>query len=254
MRKILIRTACAVALGLAAAPAIAAGGSAKIPSQPWSFDGVFGTFDRPSLRRGLVVYRQVCASCHGLRLVAFRHLADVGFSEDEVKEIAAAVEVQDGPNDEGEMFMRPGRAADHFPSPFANEKAARAANNGAFPPDLSLIIKARKNGANYLHALLSGYGEPPQGVTVTDGMYYNAYFPGGQIAMPQPLTDGQVDYADATEASVTQMAHDVTTFLAWVAEPELEARKRMGIKVILFLIVFTGMLYALKRQIWSQLH
>ena len=174
-------------------------------------------------------------------------------TEDQVKKIAAAKEVTDGPNDEGEMFQRPARPSDKFVKPFPNEQAARAANNGAYPPDLSLIVKARVGGADYLHALLTGYKEPPADVKMSEGMYYNVYFPGNQIAMAPPLAEGVVEYADKTKATVSQMAHDLTTFLAWAAEPETEDRKRIGIKAILFLIVLTGMLYAIKRKVWSDL-
>ena len=190
-----------------------------------------------------------------MKLVAFRDLQHIGFTEAEVKAVAAQVEVQYGPNDQGEMFKRPGRPADRFPSSFANEQAARAANNGANPPDLSVITKARKGGADYLHAILTGYkAEPPKDVKLMEGMNYNAYFPGQQIAMPPPLNEGQVTYADGTQATVEQMAKDVTTFLAWASEPELEDRKRLGVKVLLFLIVLTGMLFAVKREIWSDVH
>ena len=253
MREILLAAALAIVLAAPAAPAAAAG-APKPPEQAWSFDGVFGAFDRASLRRGLIVYRNVCSACHSLNLVAYRHLSGVGFSEDEIKAIAAAVEVSDGPNDQGEMFQRPGRPSDKFKAPFPNVNAARAANNGAYPPDLSLMIKARKNGANYVHALLTGYKDPPAGVKIMEGMSFNAYFPGQQIAMGAPLNDGSVDYPDGTKASVEQMSKDVVTFLAWTAEPEMEARKRLGLKVLLFLLVLTGMLFALKRMIWSDLH
>ena len=257
MRKILPGTAAAL---LAAAlllgptgPAAAAGGE-KLPAQAWSFDGPFGTFERAGLRRGLIVYRQVCSNCHSLNLVAYRHLTGIGLDGDEIKAVAATVEVTDGPNDQGEMFQRPGRPSDKFKSPFANENAARAANGGAYPPDLSLMIKARKGGADYLYALLTGYKEPPAGFTLNEGMFYNTYFPGHQIAMGAPLNEGSVDYPDGTPGTVEQMARDVATFLAWTAEPELEARKRLGLKVLLFLLVLTGMLYALKRMIWSDVH
>jgi len=232
----------------------ASGDAIKPPSQHWSFQGMFGTFDRAALQRGFQVYNGICSGCHSLRLVAYRNLRDIGFTEDQVKKIAAEKEVQDGPNDEGEMFNRPARPSDRFVKPFPNENAARAANNGALPPDLSLIIKARKDGANYLHALMTGYKEPPSGTTVPEGMSYNEYFPGKQIAMPAPLSEGAVEYADKTKATVAQMASDVTTFLAWAAEPELEVRKRLGIKVLLFLVVLTGLLYAVKRKIWADVH
>lgn len=257
MRKILPGTAATL---LAAAlllgptgPAVAAGGE-KLPAQAWSFDGPFGTFERAGLRRGLIVYRQVCANCHSLNLVAYRHLTGIGLDGDEIKAVAATIEVTDGPNDQGEMFQRPGRPSDKFKSPFANENAARAANGGAYPPDLSLMIKARKGGADYLYALLTGYKEPPAGFTLNEGMFYNAYFPGHQIAMAAPLSEGSVDYPDGTKPTLEQMARDVATFLAWTAEPELEARKRLGLKVLLFLLVLTGMLYAVKRAIWADVH
>ena len=243
-----------LAVASVSSPAFAAGDAPKPPTQQWSFDGVFGSFDRASLRRGYIVYKNVCSACHSMHQVAFRHLADVGFSEAEIKALASQIEVSDGPNDAGEMFTRPGRPSDKFKAPFPNEKAARAANGGAYPPDLSLMVKARKGGADYLHALLTGYKEAPKGVTVPDGMYYNAYFPGHNIAMAAPLSDGGVEYPDGTKATVPQMAKDVTTFLAWTAEPELEARKRMGLRVLLFLLVLTGMLYAVKRAIWSDVH
>ena len=252
-----VLAACAAGLALLlvapAGPANAASAQ-KPPAQAWSFDGVFGAFDRADLRRGLIVFRQVCSNCHSLNLVAYRHLAGADFSADEIGAIAATVEVSDGPNDQGEMFQRPGRPSDKFKAPFANENAARAANNGAYPPDLSLMIKARKGGANYVYSLLAGYKDPPAGFQLMEGMSYNAYFPGQQIAMAAPLNEGSVDYPDGTKASVEQMAKDVATFLAWTAEPEMEARKRLGLKVLLFLLVLTGMLFALKRMIWSDLH
>ncbi|HLB79713.1 MAG TPA: cytochrome c1 [Dongiaceae bacterium] len=243
----------AAAIGLAGGAALAAEAPAA-PEQRWSFEGIFGTFDRAAQQRGFQVYNQVCSGCHGLSFVAYRNLEAIGFSADDVKAIAAEREVTDGPNDEGEMYQRPARPSDAFVSPFPNDQAARVANNGALPPDLSLITKARPDGANYLHGLLVGYGEPPPEVTVPDGMYYNAYFTGRQIAMPPPLSEGAVEYADGTPATVEQMAEDVTVFLSWAAEPELEARKRMGVKTLLFLIVFTGMLYAVKRKVWMKLH
>lgn len=247
-------TALAAAMVLAAGVAVAAVGS-KPPDRDWSFEGLFGTYDRAAAQRGFQVYSQVCAACHSLRLVAYRNLAGIGFAEDQIKAIAAEFEVPDGPNEEGEMFTRPATPADRFAKPFANANAARFANNGALPPDLSLITKARKGGADYIYALLTGYAdEPPEGVEMMPGMMYNTYFPGNQIAMAPPLAEGAVEYADGTKATVAQMASDVTTFLAWAAEPEMEERKRMGVKVLLFLIVLTAMLYALKRQIWKDVH
>ena len=233
----------------------AAGIQEPMPKRDWSFNGMLGTFDRGSLQRGLQVYLEVCSSCHSLKLVAYRHLNGIGLNEKQIKEIASEFEVTDGPNDEGEMFERPAKPSDRFVSPFPNDNSARASNNGAMPPDLSLMVKARKDGANYLHALLTGYKEdPPAGVTLGDGMSYNVYYPGNQIAMAAPLEEDAVEYADGTKASIEQLATDVTTFLAWAAEPELEERKSLGIKVLLFLFVLTGLLYALKRQIWANQH
>lgn len=227
-----------------------------VEKESWSFQGFFGKFDRPQIKRGFQVYKEVCAACHSMRYLSYRNLTALGFSEDEVKAIAATVEVTDKePNDEGEMFKRPGRPSDRFASPFANEQAARAANGGAYPPDLSLIIKAREGGADYLHALIAaGYQTPPAGVTVPEGKQYNIYFPGNMIAMAPPLAEDAVTFADGTKASVHQMAEDVATFLAWAAEPEMEERKRTGIKVVLFLIVLSGLLYAVKRKVWKGIH
>jgi len=256
MRKTIKATLLVMAMSLtfAAGPVIAAEGI-KLPARNWSFTGMFGTFDRGSQQRGLQVYLEVCASCHSLRLLAYRNLAGIGFSEDQIKAIAAEAEVTDGPNEEGEMFDRPARPSDRFASPFPNDNAARASNNGALPPDLSLMVKARKGGVDYLHALLTGYKEePPAGFTLGDGMNYNTYFAGHQIAMAPPIADDAVEYADGTKATAKQIATDISTFLAWTAEPELEERKRLGIKVLLFLIVLTAMLYAVKRQIWKDLH
>ncbi|MBM3600971.1 MAG: cytochrome c1 [Alphaproteobacteria bacterium] len=254
MRKIVL-TALAVAAACFAGSLPASSSEAiKPPSQSWGFGGIFGTFDRAALQRGFHVYKDVCAACHSMNLLAYRNLRALGFSEDEVKGIAAEYEVTDGPNDEGNMFQRAGRPSDRFKAPFANEKAARAANNGAFPPDLSLMIKARPSGANYVHALLTGYEPPPPSVKLMEGMNYNKFFPGGQIAMAPPLNADAVTFGDGTPATVAQMSKDVVTFLAWAAEPELEVRKQMGVKVILFLIVLTIMLYAAKRRTWAGVH
>jgi ubiquinol-cytochrome c reductase cytochrome c1 subunit len=236
---------------LNAAPARAAGEDIHLPDTRFSFEGLFGTFDRGALQRGFQVYKEVCSACHGMRMLSYRNLMEIGLTEAQVRAIAAQFEVQDGPDDLGQMFDRPARPSDRFRRPFPNDQAARAANNGALPPDLSVIVKARAGGADYLHALLTGYSDPPEGVTVMDGMNYNKYFPGHQIAMPNVLNPGQVEFADGTEATVDQMARDVSTFLAWAAEPELEARRRMGVKIILFLIVLGGLTYAVKRRIWA---
>ena len=254
MRKPLMAAAAGLAFIVLSAGGVRAAEAPEPPEQPWSFGGLFGTFDRGAAQRGLQVYRQVCQACHSLRLIAFRNLEGLGFNEEQIKQIAASYEVTDGPNDEGQMFQRPGRASDRFPPPFPNEKAARAANNGAYPPDLSLIVKARDGGADYLHAILTGYKEPPQGMVMQQGMQYNEYFPGHQIAMPPPLNEGQVEYPAPMKSTVPQMSRDVATFLAWAAEPEMEVRKRTGVKVILFLLVLTGMLYAVKRKIWADVH
>ncbi len=235
-------------------PASAAGEGAEIVRQHWSFSGLFGGFDRAQLQRGLQVYQEVCAACHGLRLVAYRNLMDIGLSEDQVKEIAASVEVEDGPDEEGEMFERPGKPSDRFVSPFPNDNAARVANNGALPPDLSLIVKARLGGADYIYGLLTGFEEPPADMEMPDGMSYNRAYSGNMIAMAQPLFEDGVEYADGTKATTAQQARDVTAFLAWTSEPELEERKRMGIKVVLFLLLLTGLLYVVKRRVWSNLH
>jgi ubiquinol-cytochrome c reductase cytochrome c1 subunit len=244
--------ALALAIGLfAAAPAYAAGGDIEIPDRKFSFDGVFGTYDRASAQRGFQVYKEVCAACHSLRLLSYRNLRELGLTEAQVAAIAAQVEIKDGPNDEGQMFERPGRPADRFRSPFANDAAARSANNGALPPDLSVMAKARAGGADYLFALLTGYVDPPAGVTLMDGMHYNQYFPGHQIAMGAPLNPDQVDYADGTKATVEQMAHDVSTFLQWAAEPELEQRRALGVKIIIFLTILAGLTYAVKRKVWA---
>jgi ubiquinol-cytochrome c reductase cytochrome c1 subunit len=244
--------ALALTLGLfAAAPAQAAGGSVALPDVKFSFDGIFGTYDRASAQRGFQVYKEVCAACHSMRLMSYRNLRELGLSEAQVAAIAATVEVQDGPNDEGQMFDRPGRPSDRFRRPFANDAAARAGNNGALPPDLSVIAKAREGGAHYLYALLIGYSDPPAGVTLMDGMNYNKYFPGNQIAMASPLNPDQVEYADGTKATVEQMARDVSTFLNWAAEPELEQRRAMGVKILIFLTILAGLTYAVKRKVWA---
>lgn len=234
----------------------ASGSDAKHPAeQQWTFDGPLGHYDRAAVQRGFQVYKQVCSACHGMHHLAYRNLMDIGLNELQVKAIAAEYTVTDGPNDEGDMFDRPGLPSDHFKSPFANEKQARANNGGAYPPDLSLIAKARHNGPNYIYSLLTGYGEPPADVKLGPNMHYNPYFPGHQIAMSSPLvSDGQVAYpADGPQATVKQMAWDVTNFLMWAAEPKLEVRKQTGIKVIFFLIVFAGIMYAVKRKVWSDL-
>ncbi len=247
------RTLIAASLMLAAMPAYAAGGHAELKQVDWAFDGPFGRFDKPAIQRGFQVYKEVCSNCHSMRLVPFRKLTEIGFSEAEVKSLAAGYSIKDGPNDDGDMFDRPGRPSDKFPSPYANEKAARAANQGALPPDMSLLYKARENGANYIYSIVTGYGDAPHGITVPEGSHYNPYFPGGIIKMAQPCKDQTVTYQDGTTATLDQEARDVVNFLQWAAEPEMEARKRMGIKVMLFLGVMTVLFYLAKKRIWSKL-
>lgn len=248
------------ALGLPAlvsGTALAASVGPTPPAQEWShggvnsFLGMFKTFDKAALQRGFQIYKEGCSACHGMELVAYRNLEALGYSEEEVKAIAAQYEVTDGPDDTGEMFQRAALPADRFVKPFPNKKAAAAANNGKAPPDLSLIVKARAHHEDYIYALLTGYVEPPAGFEVPEGGYYNAYYPGHVIAMAQPLYDGGVTFADGTEATISQQAKDVATFLAWAAEPHLEERRRMGIGVIGFLIVLAGLLYAAKRRVWA---
>jgi cytochrome c1 len=268
----------AAVLGFSA-PAFAAGETPVPPQVDWSFQGPLGKFDRAQLQRGFKVYREVCASCHGLSFVAFRNLAEPGgpeFSQAQVRALAAEYKIQDGPNEAGDMFERAGRPADRFPNPFPNENAAAAANGGKAPPDLSLMAKARtyergfpwfvtdvfrqysENGADYLTALMNGYVEPPADFQVPEGGHYNTYYPGHIIAMPKPISDGQVEYPKTPEGqptvpeTVDQYARDVTAFLTWTAEPHLEARKQMGFKVMSFLIVLTLLLYFTKKKIWAR--
>lgn len=253
MRMKVIVIAAAFLAGISTAQA--SGDGVELPHVKWSWEGPFGTFDKAQLQRGLQIYTNVCATCHSLSLVAYRNLEALGYGEEEVKAYAANYEVQDGPNDEGEMFMRTAIPSDRFVKPFPNESAARASNNGAYPPDLSLMTKARKNGPNYLYAILTGYSdEVPEGVELMEGMNYHKYFAGHQIAMPSPLFGGDVEYADGTEATLEQEAMDVTAFLAWAAEPELEERKAMGIKVLIFLAVLFVMALAVKKAVWRDVH
>ncbi|WP_430398053.1 cytochrome c1 [Ferrovibrio sp.] len=259
IKTLLAALATTAALGFASLPALAAGGDElPPPKQNWTFGGPFGTFDRAELQRGYQVYKEVCAACHAMKYVAFRNLADPGspgFTAAEVKALAATFQVTDGPNDSGEMFQRPGLPQDKFPSPFPNEKAARAANGGAYPVDLSLVAKSRGHGEtggpDYIRALLTGYAEPPAGFQLGEGLHFNKYFPGQQIAMPNPLNPDQVTYADGTKATVEQMAHDVSAFLMWAAEPKLEDRKRLGFKVMIFLVILTGLFIAAKKRVWA---
>jgi cytochrome c1 len=227
----------------------------------WSFDGVFGTYDRSALQRGFQVYKEVCAACHGLNLVAFHDLAapgGPGFTAAQAKAIAAGYKIAAEPNEDGDIFddkgnrlTRSGTLADHFPPPFANDAAARANNSGALPPDLSLIVKARQGGANYVYSILTGFNQKvPHGVTVPDGKYYNPYFPGRTIAMPPPLNQGSVSFNDGTPTTVTNEAKAVVTFLTWASAPELEARHRIGLQVLAFLVLLAGLLFLSYRKVW----
>jgi len=222
----------------------------------WSFKGLFGKFDRGSLQRGYQVYTEVCASCHSMKYLSYRNLSEEGgpeFSLEQAKAIAASFEVTDGPNDDGEMFERPAKLSDKFVMPYANEKEAQASNGGAYPPDMSVLAKARSGGVDYIYSVLLGYEDPPSGVTLDDGVYYNKYMYGNNIKMSQPLYDGLVEYNDGTEATEEQMAKDVTTFLMWAAEPHLEARHKMGFKAILYLIILTILVYFSMKKIWSRI-
>ena len=222
----------------------------------WSFKGLFGKFDRGALQRGYQVYTEVCSSCHSMKYVSYRNLAEKGgpeFTEAQVKAIAASFEVKDGPNADGEMFTRPGKLSDKFVMPYENVKAAQAANGGAYPPDMSVLVKARGGGVDYIYSLLQGYEDSPVGVTLDDGVYYNKYMYGNKIKMANQLSDGLVDYADGTNATVEQMSKDVTTFLMWAAEPHLESRHQMGFKAIFYLIILTILVYFSMKKIWSRI-
>ncbi len=257
-------------LAIATAAQAAIDTSPLPPKRPgWSFEGPFGMYDRAALQRGFQVYKEVCSTCHSLNRVSFHALSSDGggygfFTDPQVKAIAAGYRIPDEPNsqnkgqlfnDKGERVTRPGIPADHFPPPFPNEEAARAANNGALPPDLSVITKARAGGPDYVYSILTGFHEkPPAGFKVLEGKYYNPYFNGWNIAMPPPLSPNQVTYSDGTKATVDQMAHDVVTFLSWAAEPTMEQRKSLGFGVMLFLILLSGLFYLSYRRIWRDIH
>ena len=222
----------------------------------WSFKGLFGKFDRGALQRGYQVYTEVCSSCHSMKYLSYRNLAEKGgpeFSIAEAKAIAASFEVTDGPNDDGEMFTRPGKLSDKFVMPYDNVKAAQAANGGAYPPDMSVLVKARGGGVDYIYSLLQGYEDPPVGMSLDDGVYYNKYMYGNKIKMANQLSDGLVEYGDGTTASVEQMSKDVTTFLMWAAEPHLESRHQMGFKAIVYFIILTILVYFSMKKIWSRI-
>jgi len=221
----------------------------------WSFKGIFGTFDRASLQRGYQVYQEVCSGCHSVQHLSYRNLSEKGgpeFSLEEAKAIAAQFEVEDGPNSDGEMFMRPGRFSDKFVKPYPNVEASKAANGGAYPPDMSVLAKARKGGAEYIYSLLLGYEEAPTDFELDEGVYYNKYMYGNKIKMSAPLSDGLVEYSDGTQSTTAQMAKDVTTFLVWVAEPHLESQHRMGFKAIIYLIILLTLVYMSKQKVWSR--
>jgi ubiquinol-cytochrome c reductase cytochrome c1 subunit len=240
------------AAGLLAAPAVAQ--EADMPNERWSFNSLFGTFDLAAAQRGFEVYSNVCANCHSMKLLHYRDLSGIGFDDEQIKAIAANITVPSGLDDQGNPKDGPATPANQFKSPFANDLAARAANGGALPPDLSLIVNAREGGPNYVYGILTGFAEPPTGFKMQDGMHYNRMFPGHQIAMPQPLQDGTVEYTDGTPTNLNQEARDVVTFLAWAANPETVERKQIGVKVILFLVFMTGITYAVKRKVWSDVH
>jgi ubiquinol-cytochrome c reductase cytochrome c1 subunit len=242
------------AVGPMLGSALASGGTPTPPTQHWSFERIFGTYDLAAAQRGFQVYSEVCSACHSLSFVHYRQLSGIGLTGEQIKAVAAAATVPQGLDDQGSPKEGPGTPANKFKAPFPNETAARAGNNGAYPPDLSLMVNARVSGADYVYGLMTGYSTPPANMVMQDGMSYNKYFTGHQIAMPQPLQDGQVTYADGTTASVEQMARDVTTFLAWAANPELVERKQIGVRVILFLLLMTGLTYAVKRKVWSDVH
>ncbi len=275
MRKLILAAAVA-AFSLSATPAaFAAEAAAKPVRQSWSFAGPFGLYDRAQLQRGFKVYREVCAACHGLKLVAFRTLASPGgpgFTEPQAKQVASEYRITDGPNERGEMFERPGQLSDYILSPDPNEQAARARLNGALPPDLSVITKARsyevgfpgfvfdafkqyqEAGVDYVYAYLSGYENPPAGTKLPDTQFWNKYFPGNRTAMRPPLQKDQVEYPDGTPQTIEQYSKDVAAFLMWAAEPHLEARKRIGFQVMIFLLVFAGLMYFTKKKVWSAVH
>jgi ubiquinol-cytochrome c reductase cytochrome c1 subunit len=254
MRQHALAAWALTAVLLASTPNLTAQETPPLPHQEWSFEGVFGTYDPASAQRGFQVYKEICSACHPVKHLHFRDLEAIGYTADEIKAIAATYQVTDGPNDQGQMFQRPGRPSDPIPGPFPNDKAARAGNNGALPPDQSLIVKARPGGPNYVYGILTGYKDAPAGFKMLAGMNYNEYFPGHQIAMPQPLSDNAVTFADGVTATLPQMAHDVVTFLTWASEPNLDDRHRTGFKVIGFLVVAAILFYAAKRKIWAPIH
>jgi cytochrome c1 len=270
--RMMVMLALAVSLFAVGVPAAYAQEADAPPLQHWSFAGPFGQYDPAQLQRGFKIYQKVCSTCHSLKLVSFRNLADPGgpgFTEAQAAAIAAMFQVTDGPDDKGQMFQRPGKIADYFPPPFPNDQAARASLGGGLPPDMSVLAKARsyergfpyfifdafteyqEDGPDYIHAIINGYETAPSGFTLAPGTYYNKYFPGHAIAMPPPLTPGQVEYTDGTPTTLDQYGRDVAAFLMWAAEPKLDERKRLGFQVMIFLFVFTGLLYFTKKKVWQ---
>ena len=237
-------------------PAYAAGDAKHPPDKNWSFEGMLGQYDKAALQRGFHVYKQVCSACHGMDYLHYRNLRQIGYTEEEVKAIAASHDITDGPDNRGEMFERPGVPSDNFKAPFKNKAQAKFMNNGKAPPDLSLIVSARHGGADYIHALLTGYEDAPEDVKLGTGIYYNPYYPGKKIAMAPPLVvEGQVEYPESgPDATISQMSRDVTHFLTWASNPHMESRKRLGWAVCLFLLVFSGLMYGVKKKLWKDLH
>ena len=255
MRKVLI-ISLAILLSLSIQLKINSAEKVELMKTDWTFKGLLGKFDRASLQRGYQVYTEVCAACHSMKYISYRNLMEKGgpeFSEAQVKAIAASFEVTDGPNADGEMFSRPARLSDKFPMPYPNEKAAQAANGGAYPPDMSVLAKARKGGVDYLYSVLLGYEDPPAGVTLDEGVYYNKFMYGNKIKMPKVLEDDLIEYSDGTPVTEEQMAKDVVTFLMWSAEPHLETRHKMGFRAIIYLIILTVLVYFSMKKIWSRI-
>jgi len=251
MKKILL--AAAAAFAIAAPAALNAAEAVHIPAEKWSFYGVFGSFDKQQVQRGFQVYKEVCSACHSMKYLAFRNLADLGYSEAQLKTLAAEYEVDDVPNEEGEVVKRKARPSDHFPKPFANDQLARMSNGGALPPDLSLMTKARVGGPDYVYHLLMGYETPPAGFEVMPGLNYNAYFPGHQIAMAKPVDTGAVTFADGSPNDLSSIARDVTAFLHWAAEPKLDERHSTGFRVTLYALIFAVVAFFMKRRLWAKL-
>ena len=251
MKKFVLAAAAVAAL---TAPAILnAAEEPKLQKQEWSFDGVLGKFDRPQLQRGFQVYKEICSNCHSLKYISFRNFEDLGYSEEQVKSLAAQYQVEDGPNDEGDMFKRKAKASDPLPKPYANDALARVSNGGLVPPDLSLMTKAREGGPDYVYNLLLGYEAAPADVQLPPGANYNKYFPGHLIGMPRQIEDGKVTFADGSPNDAPHIAKDVTAFLHWAAEPKLEARHSTGVRVVLYAFLFAVLAFLAKRRMWAKI-